>query len=230
MQYQLELGEQTGHGGRRPGAGRKRGDRRRVVHRRRDSFRNGSLHVTSRVAVGVPSLRRASIIRAIESSLRRGCERADFRVVHYSIQRDHVHWLVEANDPDALGRGMRSVLIRVAKAVNGTLGRRGPVFHLRYHAVPIQGPRQARACIAYVLNNARKHHLARRAGPDDLDPASSARWFSGWTRPVAPPLDAPAVARPRYWLFRQAWLRHGGIDPAEVPSAADARLAALMER
>jgi len=65
---------------------------------------------------------------------------------------------------------MRSVLIRVAKAANRVIGRRGRVFAERFHAVRIRAPRQARACIAYVLNNARKHGLGRRSGPDAIDP------------------------------------------------------------
>ncbi len=33
----------------------------------------------------------------------------DFRVVHHSIQRDHLHLIVEAEGHDALGRGMNSI-------------------------------------------------------------------------------------------------------------------------
>jgi len=52
-----------------------------------------------------------------------------------------------------------------------------------------------------------------------LDPASSARWFTGWTRPRDRCIDgdAPAVANPHTWLLDRGWRRHGLISPAEVP-------------
>jgi hypothetical protein len=52
-----------------------------------------------------------------------------------------------------------------------------------------------------------------------VDPASSGRWFSGWTRALPPPPDEPAVAAPRTWLVRVGWRRHGLIDPSEIPGA-----------
>ena len=40
--------------------------------------------------------------------------REDFRIVHYSIQNDHLHMLVEADDARALTNGMKSFVVRVA--------------------------------------------------------------------------------------------------------------------
>jgi hypothetical protein len=54
-----------------------------------------------------------------------------------------------------------------------------------------------------------------------LDGASSARWFDGWRPEVASRIQvsnsAPEVARPRTWLLRIGWRRHGLVDPSEVP-------------
>jgi REP element-mobilizing transposase RayT len=49
-------------------------------------------------------------------------------VVHFSVQRDHLHLIVEASDRRALSRGMQGLSIRVARAANGELGRKGRVF------------------------------------------------------------------------------------------------------
>jgi hypothetical protein len=159
--------------------------------------------------------------------LRETQRRKDFRVTHYSIQRDHVHLIVEAEDAAALSCGMKGVAARLARAVNRVFGRRGPVFDGRYHHRALGTPREVRAALAYVLLNSRKHAGERvlRSAAIDLrvDPASSSRWFSGWAQPTEPPADAPAVAPARTWLLRTGWRRHGLIRPDEIPRSARAR-------
>jgi hypothetical protein len=115
-----------------------------------------------------------------------------------------VHLIVEAADSRALGRGVRSLLIRLARAANRVWGRRGAVIGDRYHERRLSTPREVRNAIAYVLHNARKHG-AGRVDPEGIDPASSGRWF--WARAA----DTPAVARPRFWLLGIGWLRYGPI-------------------
>ena len=156
-------------------------------------------------------------MRELEETFRRGCERGDFRLVHYSVQRDHLHLIVEAAGAEALGRGMKAVGARVARAVNRVFRRRGPLLADRYNMRALRTPGEVRAALRYVLLNARKH--VRRSGRSryGVDPASSARWFDGWRVPVCSAADPPAVARPRGWLARKGWRRHGLLDPAEVP-------------
>ncbi len=148
-------------------------------------------------------------------------------MVHYSLQRDHVHLIVESAGKQALGRGMKSVSARLARAVNRVFGRRGRVLEGRYHLHVLRSRREVRNALAYVLLNARKHWKERRgvAPPQRLDVASSACWFEGWRRMGAAPRGGPErrdpeVARPRTWLLRAGWRRYGLIDPAEVPGAA----------
>jgi putative transposase len=63
--------------------------------------------------------------------------------------------------------------------------------------------------------------MAISASPAPLDPASSARWFDGWRPEAASRIQnsgaASEVARPRTWLLRIGWRRHGLVDPSEVP-------------
>ena len=162
------------------------------------------------------------MVREFRASLRRGCERGEFRVVHYSMQRNHVHLIVEAAGKQALGRGMKSVTIRLARAVNRVLARTGPVLLGRYHVRALRTPREVRNALAYVLLNARKHWKERTGGapPAQLDEASSGRWFTGWKRsPRGPTRETLVrdVSFARSWLLRAGWRRHGLVDPAEVP-------------
>jgi len=99
------------------------------------------------------------------------------------------------------------------------------VFVTRYHAEIIRTPRQARHCLAYVLNNWRRHRedlggaAQRRA---QVDPYSSGIAFAGWdgiTGPFAIPVDYQLlpVAVARSWLLTDGWRKHGAIGLREVP-------------
>jgi REP element-mobilizing transposase RayT len=178
--------------------------------------------VTLKIKRGLPSLRSGRLVRELEYSFAAACARGRFRLVHYSIQKDHLHALVEATSERDLACGMKSLGSRLARAVNRVFGRRGPVLADRYHLHVLRTPREVRRALAYVLLNARRHlaklgrALPRIAQPD---PASSGRFFSGWNRRFQPAssLHPPPVAPPHTWLLRIGWRRHGFLDPAEVP-------------
>ncbi len=211
-----------GRGGPRRGAGRPRGPAGRVAHRERGEIGGRHpLHVTLRVRSDVASLRSCPFVRAFRRALAPACERGDFRVVHYSLQGNHAHRLVEADDRRALARGMKSVAARLARAVNRVFERSGPVLDGRYHAVALRSPLQVRRALRYVLLNAR-HHAKRVSKVPRVDLASSGRWFPCWKEPWALSQEDPLgggreVAEPRSWLLRVGWLRHGRIGLAEVP-------------
>lgn len=154
-------------------------------------------------------------------TFRAGAERGSFRLLEWSVQGDHLHAIVEADGAKALGRGMKSLAARFAKAVNRGLGRSGPVLRDRDHVHVLRTVREMRNALAYVLNNARRHlaklgqTLPRVAR---IDPASSGPWFQGWRPDVALPdaIGPPPVARPTTWLADVGWRRVGLLHPAEV--------------
>ena len=217
----------TGRGGPRPGAGRPRGPRPRVLHRERGAVPGHCpVHVTLRVRPGVPSLRGGALVREWRRSVAEASERGDFRIAHYSLQGDHAHLIVEAHGKEALACGMKSIGARLARAVNRVGDRTGPVLEGRYHHRSVRSPREVRRALAYVLLNARRHLAKQRrkasAAAPPFDPASSARWFDGWRPEVARRLPETQrgreVARPRTWLLRVGWRRHGLVDPSELPN------------
>src|SRR5690606_24678043 len=146
--------------------------------------------------------------------------KAGFRVVHYSLQGDHLHLVVEAHGRVELARGMQGLGIRLAKRMNARLGRRrGHVLADRYHARVLGTPTEVRRALLYVLNNAR-HHAAQASctyPASWLDPYSSAACCAGWRD--RPP-DAPTcTAPPRAWLLTRGWRRRGLLDSAAVPGS-----------
>ncbi len=221
LQLSLELRAPARHGGRREGSGRKAGPNPLIRHRSRPRLATQHpCHVTLRLRDGVPPLRAPAFVRAFEETLARGCERGEFRLVHYALLRDHAHLIVEARDRYALGRGMKSLSLRMVWAMRRAFGWRGGLLADRYHLRVLKTPREVRNTIRYVLLNVARH---RRTALHELDPASSGRWFDGWKRCTARverPSERPAVAAAHSWLLSVGWRRHGLLDPSEVPGGA----------
>jgi REP element-mobilizing transposase RayT len=207
-------------GGKRQGAGRKATRARRgVPHAARPQHKKTNpVHVTLRVRRRLPSMRQEVVFREVRRALGR-TRRAWFRVVHFSVQADHLHLLVEADDKSALSRGLMGLAIRVARAVNRVLRRAGSVWDDRFHARALASPRETRNAVVYVLMNAKKHV----AGASSIDPYSSAVWFTGWRVPPAqaPPHEGeePVTEAPQTWLLRAGWKRHGLVAFDEIPRA-----------
>ncbi len=149
---------------------------------------------------------------------------AGFRVVHYSLQDDHIHLIVEASDRAALSAGMRRLVIRLAKRIDVVArgGRRGKVWADRYHRQDLTSPRQVRNALVYVLQNGHKHG---RVLPGALDTYSSAETFAGWSDRVPRPRAPDDVStKPSSWLLRVGWLRAGGkLRVTERPRPPRAR-------
>ncbi len=219
---QLELPVETKRkwGGQRDGAGRPETGRRiELRHRARPYHdRHHPVHVTWRFVGDLPSLRTpelaASIAETIRvSSRREERRRSSFGVVHYSIQPNHLHLIVEAGSKTTLTRGLRGLASRIARRINRLTGRSGRVIADRYHAHELEKPGEVRNGIVYVLQN----HLHHHPSPRIVDPHSSAAWFDGWAARL-PARDPPSPVRaPHTWLLATGWRRHGAIRLTERP-------------
>jgi putative transposase len=212
-----------GRGGARPGAGRKRlpAHLRHTPHRARPAHRAAQpVQVTLRACTR--SLRTRFVAKTVMQALRdSNSER--FRIAHYSVQENHVHLIVEAEDKRSLSSGVRGLMVRVARRVNRLLFRRGRFWADRWHGRSLTGPSQVRNALVYVLQNRMKHG----SGVAVLDAFSSAQWFHGFAealphgfRGVGPPCIAPA----RTWLLRVGWATTRADTP--LGSAQRARRAA----
>jgi REP element-mobilizing transposase RayT len=221
-------------GGKRANAGRKKsGTRREPEHRKRpDHVARYPLHVVLRVRKDVGRLRRRNVYRGARLALKTIAERIAFRVVHMSIQHNHLHLLVEAATSETLQRGMRGLTIALAKRINKSLERRGKVFEFRYHATTLTSPRQTRNALAYVLNNWRRHREDERGFHErtmPLDPYSSAISFGGWAdysvrvEDWPDVIEAPLpVAAPQTWLLSTGWTRaNRPVRTSDTPGPID---------
>jgi len=222
-------------GGKRKRAGRKpKGARAGAPHQARPAIRpNYALHVVMRVVTAVGNMRRRELYKAMRQATITAALRERFRIVHVSIQRTHVHMLVEAANNGALARGMQGFQISAARNINTALGdryrrRRGPVFADRYHLEVITSPTRARHALSYILNNWRKHREDRQGLPSTwlVDPFSSGISFPDWKEldgkafmwPIRAGYDPLMVRRPQSWLLLEGWKLCGSVSAHDVPS------------
>ncbi|MBP6633122.1 MAG: transposase [Kofleriaceae bacterium] len=230
---------------RRPRRGRPPLPRRKLIMRcKRPRFARTTVHhVSLRTVDTLPNLRCRGGREVLERALlgaRDHTRVTGFRVLHYALEGNHLHLIIEAEDQTALSRGMQGLSIRLARGWNKAFGRRGRVFADRYHARPVTSPTQMRNTLRYVLLNHVSHSIRDwRANPGQLRQRlrffEPDRWSSGhpaksgvWVIDGSPPPAGSPVSPATTWLAREGWLRAGGpIDPAELlerrPHAARAR-------
>ena len=206
-------------GGPRPGAGRPpNGDKAGVPHGTRDKLsRHYPVHTTVRLIRGLPTLRRKATLAELRTAFRKGSERFGFRLLQYSVQSNHLHFIVEAKDRVALTRGMQGLLIRIARALNRLWRRKGKVFAERFHQRILKSPTQLRHALVYVLNNYFHHGQRPR---QTLDRFASGAWFEGWKeRFTVKGIDhVPRhLAKPRTWLMNDGWRKLGRLRLDEAP-------------
>lgn len=203
-------------GGKRKNAGRpnKTG---RVSHKKRGFIkRSEPMHVTWRLKEGHKLNLRANTVAAIFKKSALGAKEYGLRILHYSILKNHLHLIVEADDNATLESGIKSFAIRFSLGVRALINIKGSLFNGRYHLHILKTPREVKNAIAYVLQNFAKHTKLLL----HIDQFSSAAWFGGWSKlfgaaRAGPILEGRDGARklpeflspPRTWLGREGWQR-----------------------
>jgi putative transposase len=236
------------HGGKRKGAGRKAkrhadGSRVEPSHQKRPRFtKHRPLHVTLEMCEDVPSLRSASMAQVVGDSIGRANRREDFRVVHFCLVGTHMHLICEADGPEELASGMKSLNGTIAKAINGRLGRKGRVIACRYHLHVLRTKREVRNAVQYVLRNAERHGL-HDAWPGQVggtgtrsgmasnglprpDPLSTAAWFPFWAEQellIAPTQIPASVVRPAQCFLMKLAFEGAPLSFAEPMCCATGR-------
>ena len=243
-EMQFEKRDKNGQkrGGPRKGAGRPRKNPALELRPKREGYvlhtKRATVdprhpqHVTLTVLEDISHLRSRDMYAAVKRALRVAGKHDDFRIVHFSVQGNHIHLLVEAENEEALAKGMQSFEISLAKRINAVMTwklrrkRKGQVFADRYHVNAITSVRGTRNALCYILNNW-LHHPRSARGPllldGKLDPYSSAIWFAGWKEKTVPEVhippdyEPPFVREPTTWFLKTGWKLAKPISCFEVP-------------
>jgi putative transposase len=166
-----------------------------VSHKPRARFEKPTpVHVTMRVREHVWSLRSGRSYRRIRLAFEKARGRFGVRLIHFSIQGNHLHLIVEADNSRALSRGLQGLCIRIAKALNAMMERGGRVFSDHYWSRLLHTPAELVNAIRYVIGNNQHHY-----GEKGIDRFSSAG--------LATELRSKLLVAPVGWLLRAGWKR-----------------------
>jgi REP element-mobilizing transposase RayT len=167
------------------GAGRKAiapSKRKYIPHREREEIPRGKpVHVTIKLNSGVVNtLRNKILFKKIQRSITLA-RRKGIRLVHFTVQKDHIHLMIESENKIQLARSMQSLKISLAKSLLFlTQNKVAKVFKDRYHVHILKTLREIKNAKLYILGNAGKHGVIK----DKFDTFSSV-------------IKAPEIA----WLF-----------------------------
>ena len=102
----------------RKGAGRKAIHDRGIRHiAREDIKRKSAFHLTIKIASEKAGLKNKNILSVLHLAIK-NARCLGLTILHYTLEYDHVHLLVEASDKKALGRGMKSFGVSFSKGIN----------------------------------------------------------------------------------------------------------------
>ena len=215
-------------GGKRRGAGasRRGGARSSPIGGRPEFEKPAAVQVSLSVAGHVWNLRSRRCFEVIEASLASARERFGLRVIEFTVLGNHLHLVVEADNDEALSRGMQGLNIRIAKALNRLMDRKGHVFADHYHSRLLRSPTELVNAIAYVLGNAAHHYgeSGRIRSPREPTRRHAVRRFFPIPGPgscdrVAASAHRSAVARCEHLaaaVGAGVSSRHGGARPGTV--------------
>jgi len=127
----------------------------------------------------VPNLRSRRRFSAIKKAFVRFCGVAGsgFRLVHFAVLSNHIHFVVEADSKRALSMGMQKLLHSISRRLNALnvfehggrvstkqgsykkiFGWLGRVFSDRYCSHLLKTPTEMSNAVQYVLTNAEHHY------------------------------------------------------------------------
>ena len=140
------------------------------------------MHVTQRMQPGVGDLRTQSRLELIRRAMHEASGRFGMQVVHFSVQGNHLHLIVEAEGRTALSRSMKALAIRIALGLNRLAHRQGAC---------VRGPLP---CARHGLTAGRREHAPLRHR--ELSQALAARRCPGRGRIRSRPrLNCRCVSR-----------------------------------
>ncbi len=173
-----------------------------VAHRKRESVSARTpAHVNFRLRASIRNKFCLRLLkRAILNARLKGLE-----VVHYSLQSNHVHLIVEAMDSATLTRGMRSLTVTFAKGL-----KRGRVQLGRYNLHVLRTVEEAKTALRYVLLNEQKHTRTRVVRVDGYASWSALplEWTKSFLRKerlgwIPAPAPWAGVDKGNSWLLRK---------------------------
>ncbi|MBC7538614.1 MAG: transposase [Bacteriovorax sp.] len=115
-----------------------------------------SLHLTIKVQEIAADIKTKRILKVLHHAIKRA-RLKKLKIIHYTLEHNHVHLLVEARDNQILHQGMQAFGITFAKAINKLKHLKGVVYKHRYHFRKVNSPHELKSVLHYIFRNGIKH-------------------------------------------------------------------------
>ncbi len=119
-----------------------------------------SLHLTVKIKKNKAEIKNKSVLAILKRSIL-NARRQGLRVIHYSLEYDHVHLLIEADNNHILGKGMQAFGVTFSKAINRLKKLTGEVYKHRYHFRRISSSKELKNVMNYIFTNGVKHKTSK---------------------------------------------------------------------
>lgn len=127
-----------------------------------------SLHLTIKVRENKAEIKNKRILKALHHAIKRARFKR-LKIIHYTLEYNHIHLLVEACDNKILHKGMQALGISLSKAINRIKQLKGRVYKHRYHFRKLNSRSEVKNVLHYIFKNGMKH----KRSVSMLDPYNS---------------------------------------------------------
>ena len=79
------------------------------------------------------------------------------RIIHYSLEHDHVHLYAESDSNENLGRAMKALGVTFVKRINRHFKKRGSCYKTRYHLRILRSATEVKNVLNYIFKNGIKY-------------------------------------------------------------------------
>lgn len=126
-----------------------------IRHRKREEINEPRpLHLTIKLIRA--DIQNKTILKGLRHAIQRARNQG-LRIIHYSLERDHVHLYAESTDNDTLARAMKALGVSFVKRINKYHQCKGSCYKTRYHLRILNTAREVKNVINYILKNGIKH-------------------------------------------------------------------------
>lgn len=112
------------------------------------------LHLTIKLIKA--DIQNKTILKALRHAIGRA-RLQGLRIIHFSLEYNHVHLYAEATSNKVLERGMKALGVSLVKKINRYFGSKGSCYKTRYHLRILRSASEVKNVIHYILKNGIKH-------------------------------------------------------------------------
>lgn len=127
-----------------------------------------AFHITIKVRDNKADIKNKRILQSLHHAIKRA-RLQGVRVLHFTLEYNHVHLVIESSNHKELHKGMQAFGISLAKKINKLKNLKGTVYKNRYHQKLLKSRSEFKNAVQYVFGNGVKHKRAS----SKLDPFNS---------------------------------------------------------